>query len=80
MLRATLLTLEQKGKTGRIERRRGSREFAYCIRGHAALIVDAQRHELREGDGAILDDMPATAWENLADGRTEIILVSARLP
>lgn len=78
-LRAMLLTLDAGGRTGRIERRRGSREFAYCVRGRVGLIIDGERHELDEGDSVLLDDMPATAWENRGEGRAEILLVSARL-
>ena len=79
VLRATLLTLDQHGKTGTIKRRRGSREFALCIRGRVALLVEGERHVLGEGDSVVLDEMSETAWENEANERAEVLLVSVRL-
>ncbi len=79
VFRATLLTLDPAGKTGQIERRRGTREFAYCIRGSVILLMRDERYELGEGDSVLLDDMQATAWENAGEGPAELMLVSARL-
>ncbi len=79
VFRAMLLTLDQNGQTGRIERRQGSREFAYCIRGQVVLLIDSESHVLHEGDSVLLDDVPATAWENTGEEPAEILLVSARL-
>jgi XRE family transcriptional regulator, regulator of sulfur utilization len=75
---AWLLALDPGGRTGTIERRRGVREFAYCVRGRVALTLGAARHELGPGDSAVLGQFSA-AWENIGKLRAEILIVSAKL-
>jgi XRE family transcriptional regulator, regulator of sulfur utilization len=75
---AWLLTLDPGGRTGTIERRRGARELAYCVRGRVALTLGGARHELGPGDSAVLGQS-AAAWENIGKLRAEIMIVSAKL-
>lgn len=77
-LGALLLTLDPGGRTGAIERKPGTRELAYCVRGRVVLVLGGDRHPLSAGDSAILDDAPVACWENDGKGRAEVLLVSVR--
>jgi len=76
-LSAMLLAFDPKGRTGPMERRRGARHFAYCIRGRVK--VDAgEVYELGRGDSLVLDAGPAWTWQNVGASPAEVLLVVTR--
>lgn len=75
---ALLLTLDPGGRTGVIERKPGTRELAYCVRGKVVLVLGDARYRMSAGDSAVLDEAPVASWENAGSARAEVLLVSAR--
>ena len=74
-----LITIDAGGRTGTIARRRGSKEFAYCVRGRVALAMGDGQHILEAGDCVLLTGTQTASWENVGKGRAEVLLVGARL-
>lgn len=75
---ALLVTLDPRGRTGAWPRRKGTADFAYCIRGHVLLRLGQDSYELSAGDSAVIDQADAS-WENRGRGRAEVIVFSARV-
>jgi transcriptional regulator with XRE-family HTH domain len=78
-LHAMLVSIDAGGKTGRLDRRRGSVEFAYCVRGRVSVAIGGVDHLLGPGDSVLLEGGQGVSWENLGRVRAEVLLVGAKL-
>lgn len=74
---AMLLSMDAGGRTGALPSRKGSHEFAYCIRGQVQLKLGDQTFELSRGDSVVVD-RTAASWENSGRGRAEVLVISMR--
>jgi transcriptional regulator with XRE-family HTH domain len=77
-LSALLLTIDPGGRTGALPLRRGSREFAYCVRGKVLLTLGRDQHRLSAGDSVLITQSDAS-WENRSRVRAEVLVISARV-
>jgi transcriptional regulator with XRE-family HTH domain len=76
-LSAMLLAFDPKGRTGPMERRRGARHFAYCIRGRVKVNA-GEVYELGRGDSLLLDAGPPWTWQNIGASAAEVLLLVTR--
>lgn len=79
-IEAILITIEPGGRIGETPLVHTGKEFAFCVKGRATLLLEGETHELSEGDSVYFDASRLRQWENRKKRNAEILLVIVRSP